>query len=294
MPPLLTIATVIKPPAPGFDKTRESVLREFGECRDVEWLVKIKDGKLKIEEREETGNSNFQSSIFNYQFSLREIRTDDTGVFDGMNQAFEMAKGEWILFLNAGDWLAKGMGAAFREAVARHAQADFFFFEGVTVDAGDGREFLREAPDSLSLRDFLQRVPVLHPCLVVRRSVLRNLAFDTRMDLAADFDLMVRLVAGSYAGVHIPRIGAFVLSGGLSEQYRIRARRQAARSLLRNGPGGRFRFSVGAGFLRFLGIHFLIVGLIRKIPFLQRRARARSGGKPAGTYEEEFGGSRSR
>lgn len=292
---LLTIATVIKPPAPGFEKTRESVVREFGDADDVEWLVKIKEGRLKIEEdkfeikdgkfkmeeREETGSSNFQSSIFNlqssifnYQFSLREIRADDTGVFDGMNQAVEAARGEWILFLNAGDWLAVGVGKVLREAIHAYPKADFLYFDGITVDAVDGREFPRPAPDSLTLRDFLRRAPILHPCLVVKRELLKRLPFDSRLDLAADFDLMLKLVSGGKTGQRLPRPGAYVVSGGLSEQYRVRARRQAIGSLWKHAPGLGFRISVLWSFLRFLVLHFVIVYLIRPIPFLRKSAQA--------------------
>lgn len=42
MPPLLTIASVIKPPAPGFDKTVASVQREFAGAEDFEFLIKVK------------------------------------------------------------------------------------------------------------------------------------------------------------------------------------------------------------------------------------------------------------
>jgi hypothetical protein len=308
VPPLLTIASVIKPPAPGFDKTRQSLLREFAGCRDVEWVIKIKDGRGEIEDgrwgMEDGGSAtddvslgtpepgsevlNFQSSIFNLQSPIREIRADDTGVFDGMNQAVAAAKGEWILFLNAGDWLAKGMGKALRNALVRHDGADFLYFDGVTVDAADGREFLRRAPDVLTLRDFRHRAPVLHPCLVVRRALLEAAPFDLRHDLAADFDLMVRLVAQGRRGVRVALVGAFVVSGGLSEQGRLRARWQAARSQLRHGRGIGHALGVLAAHARFLVMHALIVGLVRRIPALRRRARARSGGRPAGTYAGEF------
>lgn len=295
---ILSVISVIKPPAAGFEKTRESVMREFGGADDVEYVIKeYSPGKSEM------GPSPDPSSPFglrrtssdidiDFDFDqdsdisgIRVIRAPDTGVFDGMNQAIGASRGDWLLFLNAGDWLAVGLGKALREAVSAHPEADFLYLDGVTVDAHDGREFLRKAPDALTLGDFLHRAPVLHPCLVVRRGVMDHYTFDTGLDLAADFDLMVRLVTDGKRGIHLSRVGAFVVSGGLSEQGRLRARWQAVRSQLRHGRGTGHALRVLAAHARFLFMHAAIVGIVRRIPVLQRRARARSGGMPAGTYK---------
>ncbi|MCC5841393.1 MAG: hypothetical protein JJT96_14850 [Opitutales bacterium] len=283
--PLLSILTVIKPPAEGMATTLASVEREFGEAGDAEFIVKewIPDG----DDRGEPALAAVEAGAG--RLMRRCLRAPDGGVFHGMNQALAAATGDWIVFLNAGDWFADGAAAAFREATTRHPGADYLYFDGVTVDARDGREFLRQAPDTVRLNDFLHRVPILHPCLFVRRTVLVRLGLDPAIDLAADFDLMVRLVAGGYPGRRIPRIGAFIVSGGLSEQRRVRAFRQANRSLRRNAPTLAFRLRLLAAFLRFLLIHTLIVYVIRPLPFLRRRARARTGGQPAGTYSGKTG-----
>ena len=289
---LLSIASVIKPPAPGFERTHASVFREFGRAQDVEFLIKeyspsqIKS-RSKSDPRQSKSLAHFHSDNdfdIDGKLEVRVLRSPDSGVFDGMNQAIDAARGEWMLFLNAGDWLARGIGDALRAALGNHEKTDFLYFDGVTVDADDGREFLRKAPDVLTLRDFFNRAPVLHPCLCVRRSLLEAFKFNTTFDLAADFDLMVRLVEANKKGVHIAHVGAFVLSGGLSEKFRIQARRQAKQSLLCHGHGWRNDVAVRYAFFRFLVRHFLIVGLIQRIPALQKRAHARSGGMPAGTY----------
>ena len=95
---------------------------------------------------------------------------------------------------------------------------------------------------------------------------------------------MVRLVSDHVALTHIPILGAFVISGGLSEQLRIRARTQATRSLWHHRRSLVEGLRIGVAYLKFLILHFTIVGIIHKVPALQRRAQRHTGGQPAGTY----------
>lgn len=274
---LLSIITVIKSPAEGFEKTYESVLREFGDYDDVEYLIKEWDA---VEEWSETPSADSAAQ----RLSIRKVRGKDSAVFDAMNQCIPAARGQWILFLNAGDWLAKGLGAQLHEAIQSATECDYIYCDGVTVDAEDGREFLRQAPEALQLSHFLHHAPVLHPCLIVKRSYLEQHLFDLNYDLAADYALMVELVASGQKGRHLPVVAAFILSGGLSEQRRVRGKRQALRSLLHNAPSLKFKVLSSAAYLRFLCRHLLIVYGIRSFGPLRRWAKSRSGGQPSGTY----------
>lgn len=260
--PLLTIASVIKPPALGFDKTVASVRREFAGAADIEFFVKVKDG---------AGDC---GSAFDFDFpcdlDARVICLADAGVFDGMNQALAAATGDWILFLNAGDWLESGFADAFRAAVQAHPDADFLCFDGLTVDAADGRAFKRTVPEVLEFSSFLRRMPVLHACLLIRTAVLRDLRFETRFDLAADFALLIRLVAENRPWARIPFVAAAMVSGGLSEQQRIRARWQATIALWRHFPAFSQRLATAFAFLRYTTLHLIITYLIRPIPPLRR------------------------
>ena len=274
---LLSIITVIKSPAEGFEKTYDSVLREFGGCDDVEYLIKEWDATAEWTE-------SIQSDENAHGLTIRKVHGNDSGVFDGMNQSIAAAKGKWVVFLNAGDWLAKGFGAKCLEFLKAHASCDFIYCDGVTVDAEDGREFLRCAPDDLQLSDFLHYAPILHPCLLVKRSFLTQRLFDLRYDLAADFDLMVELVARGLIGMRLSMVGSFILSGGLSEQRRVRGKRQALSSLLSNAPNLGFKVKSYAAYLRFLCRHLLIVYGVRPFSPLRRWAKSRTGGQPSGTY----------
>jgi hypothetical protein len=274
---VLSIITVVKSPVEGFEKTYASVLQEFGNLNGVEYLIKEWNA---VEEWSETSGDDSNAPRLN----IRKIRGKDSGVFDGMNQSVTAAQGEWILFLNAGDWLAKGFGDLLHEAIQSATECDYIYCDGVTVDADDGREFLRKAPESLRLPHFLHCAPVLHPCLIVKKSYLEQHLFNLDYDLAADYALMVELVASGAKGRHLPVVAAFILSGGLSERARIRGKRQALTSLLRNAPDLGFKIRSVLAFCRFMCRHILIVYGVRSFGPLRRWAKSRTGGQPAGTY----------
>lgn len=271
MPPLLTIASVIKPPAQGFDKTVASVQREFAEAEDLEFLIKVKSPPPQ-----QSGSGSLSGSGLGHcndflEDYARIMESPDAGVFDGMNQALAAAKGEWILFLNAGDWLEPGFANAFRAAVAAHPQADYLTFHGCTVDACDGRSFQRLVPEQLRFSDFLKKTPVLHPCFIVRTPVLRQYGMETHFTMAADFSLMVRMVADNRPGVAVDHFAASMISGGISNRNRLKARWQATQALIRHGGSAPFKRSRALfSYLRYLLMHILIYHGIRRIPWLRQ------------------------
>lgn len=256
----LSIITVYKDPGSDLTKTEDSVLREFGSSREVECIQKEWGSEPELAE----SNKQLEGS-----FPCRHIRGRDAGVFDGMLQALGYATGEWVLFLNAGDWLAAGFAKRFEEALEGTDDCAFLYFDGMTVDCQDGRAFLRQAPDDLRLEHFYHRNPVLHPCLVVRRAVMEAYGYDLDLNLAADFDLVVRLVSNGVASKHIPFVGAYVLSGGLSEKCRMRAKWQALRSLLRQRKNSLEAVKIVLSFFRFLALHALIQ-VVHRLPFLRK------------------------
>lgn len=256
----LSIITVYKDPGSDLTTTEDSVLREFGSSRDIEYIQKEWSPEPELTE------SNKQ---IGGKLPCRHIRGRDAGVFDGMMQALGYATGEWVLFLNAADWLAEGFAGHFEEILGGAEDYGFLYFNGMTVDCQDGRSFSRQAPERLRLQDFYHFNPVLHPCLIVRRTVMEVYGYNLKLNLAADFDLVVRMVSNRVPSKHIPFVGAYVLSGGLSEKSRMRAKWQAMNSLLRQRESGRDTVSIVVSFFRFLVLHACIK-VIHRLPFFRR------------------------
>ena len=63
------------------------------------------------------------------------ISEPDRGQSHGLNKGFQLARGEWILWLNADDYLMPGVMGIFANATAKHPLADFFYGHVRFVDA---------------------------------------------------------------------------------------------------------------------------------------------------------------
>lgn len=99
----LSIITINYNNAHGLQRTLDSVARQF--FADLEYIVvdgNSKDDSLKclsvFEEKWNAGISRVGT--------FRWISEPDTGIYNAMNKGIRMAKGDYCLFLNSGDYLA--------------------------------------------------------------------------------------------------------------------------------------------------------------------------------------------
>ena len=128
------------------------------------------------------------------------IREPDSGIYDAMNKALAAAKGDYIVFLNAGDTfhaadtLARVDALLVPEVVARRPAV--IYGETDIVDAS-GR-FLRhrrlKAPARLTWRSFASGMLVCHQSFYARTDIAREHPYDLRWRFSADYDWCIRLM----------------------------------------------------------------------------------------------------
>ena len=155
----------------------------------------------------------------------------DSGIYDAMNKASALARGQWLFFLNAGDAFADPQVLAdVAQAIAAQPQVDIVFGDVLYVGAGGVRRkrFHWVTPRRLLFGD------LCHQAVFVRRSLFQRIGpFDASLRWNADFDWFIRAVrAGArlhYLHRDIARFddaGAHVQAGARSEAERdtVRAR----------------------------------------------------------------------
>ena len=132
--------------------------------------------------------------------AARFVSEPDGGLYDGMNKAVARARGDYVLFLNSDDALAA-------PDVLRHVQAELAahapdFAYGATARRDDeGREHVARRT---SLKAVLQRMPFCHNSVLIRRKVFLALGgHDTAFPVAADYDLVLRMVDAGYQGLRL-------------------------------------------------------------------------------------------
>ncbi len=180
----LSIITINYNNLAGLQKTIESVVSQT--FRDFEWIVidgGSVDGSRELIER--------YTNSFSYWVS-----EPDKGIYNAMNKGIVVAKGDYLLFLNSGDWLCDEM--ALERSFSHHptkdiVYGDLFFVENNSV-IGE-----RRYPKELSLRFFYQST-ICHNASFIRRELFQKELYDEHYRIASDwvFFLKQALINASF------------------------------------------------------------------------------------------------
>lgn len=127
----------------------------------------------------------------------RVISAPDSGLYDAMNKGAQAARGDYLLFLNSDDSLASDDILNFAADRLGATKPDFLY--GSTLRRHEDGSETREK--RMSLHAILQRMPFCHNSVFLKRDVFLALGgHDTQFRVAADYDLMLRLLGDGYKG----------------------------------------------------------------------------------------------
>jgi glycosyltransferase involved in cell wall biosynthesis len=150
---------------------------------------------------------NTMSIVRQYEAGItRWLSEPDTGLYDAMNKGLQMATGDYVWFLNAGDTLQHSDTVARLVAVAENSgMPDILYGETDLVDSGGQLIAARrlKAPAQLTWKSFRFGMLVCHQSFIVRRTLapLYNLQYR----YSADFDWCIRCMkaAANIVNTHL-------------------------------------------------------------------------------------------
>jgi glycosyltransferase len=131
---------------------------------------------------------------------LKVLSEPDAGIYDGMNKGARLARGEWLLFLQADDWLPQGTLQTYLDSIGSNSDAQVICGGAEAVKReGDGWKcvwFVSEDQDKeLSLENIALGEPMINARLI-RRDVFHALGgFSLEYKLASDRDFLLRAAA---------------------------------------------------------------------------------------------------
>lgn len=198
--PLVSVITVVKNAQDFLEETVESVVCQT--YPHVEYIVidgASTDGTMGI--------------IRKYEARISVLLSEpDNGVYDAMNKAVLVARGEWINFMNAGDSFADN-NVIEKAVEVFDDNSDLVFGDAYIFDANMTQ--LVKADFSKNL--FLE-TPFCHQSLFTRRDVLRECCFNTTYLVLADYDFILRCYFEGRAFQHINIPVAKYRLGGMSKK----------------------------------------------------------------------------
>jgi len=151
----------------------------------------------------------------------RFIREKDDGPYDAMNKGIRAAHGDVVGILNADDRYTDGNVLSSVAEAMEASGADVAWGDLWYVDRNDTAKKVRVWRSSPYAPGIFKKgwMPP-HPTFFVRREVYEKFgAFDTSFRIAADYELMLRLLAREgVRGVYIPKVLVKMRTGGLSNR----------------------------------------------------------------------------
>lgn len=209
---IVSIVTVNLNNAAGLAKTLDSVAAQT--FRDFEHIVidgGSTDGSIEL----------LRARADHLAYWVSE---PDAGVYPAMNKGWRAARGEYVLFLNSGDWLASTSVVA---AMLDGASEDIVYGDFLRPDGRGGTRY-HSQPATMQLARYLDW-GYCHQSIFYRRALLGRMGgYDERLSIVADWDLTVRALLAGCSTRHRDVAVAYYEAGGLSaaNKDRIAAERQ--------------------------------------------------------------------
>lgn len=159
------------------------------EYRDFEHIIvdgASSDNTLEVARKNATPN-------------LRILSERDRGLYDAMNKGLRLARGQYVIFLNAGDAFHNRYTLSlYAAAISR--DMDIIYGETEIVDAQ--RNILgprhKRIPDVLTPESWLDGMLICHQAFMVRRSIAPE--YDLKWKYSADYEWTLKCIRATTPG----------------------------------------------------------------------------------------------
>ena len=149
----------------------------------------------------------------------------DEGIYDAMNKGLTQASGDYILYMNAGDFFP---AADTLEQIVRRchlaelpsAELPAVLYGLTDIVDGDGHFLCHrrlQPPPRLTWRSFRHGMLVCHQAFYARTDLAKNLQYDTRYRYSADVDWCIRVMREAER-TGLPLVGVGMVVANYTEE----------------------------------------------------------------------------
>jgi glycosyltransferase involved in cell wall biosynthesis len=256
----LTIITINYNNYQGLQKTVMSVLGQT--FNDYDYIV--------IDGNSTDGSKTFLISISNTNFSYTS--EPDLGIYNAMNKGIKMAKGDYLLFLNSGDYL---YNIDVLLKVSHYFTYNKSFMSGHLNYIKESKDVIREHPEKLSF-SYLINNSLSHPSTFIKKKMFESYGlYNEENKIVSDWEFFFKAIAlNGESFVKMPFIITVFDNSGLSSNSENQSLvKSEQKKVLQHYLGTVFNSELDSFiFNQFLNptkrIRFLMI--IEKNPFLRK------------------------
>ncbi len=263
--PVVSIITVVKNDITHIEETILSVLNQtYG---NVEYVVvdgASTDGTLEVIKK-------YQKYIDLW------VSEPDKGVCYGFNRGVDLVTGNWVEFLNSGDFLYNNTVLA---DIFSGKKIDSDGVYGSMVGCVDGRRVLVEAHEKVE-ENAWEGMKLIHETLFVKAEIMKKFKFDTRYMVSCDGDFVLKCVAGGYKFTKVNVVVYEAHAQGFSAKHWLVARKENWQITRKYFPGLRTDLFHLQGLVYFVVFRFFkrVMSAVGVYNFLKRYYRRWFGDK---------------
>ena len=220
---LFSIITVTYNAVEWLERTIQSVISQS--YTNIEYIIidgNSTDGTLDI--------------IKKYRSSIAQcISEPDGGLYDAMNKGLNLATGDYVWFINAGDMLySENTVQEIVNMLDGKNLPDIVYGETQIVDAQGSLLAMRrlKAPEKLSWRSFNMGMLVCHQSFLVKKAIAPN--YDLKYVFTADYDWCIRCMKRANTIFNTHLILSQFLEAGISAANRKEALKERYRIMCEN------------------------------------------------------------
>ncbi|MEP7269825.1 MAG: glycosyltransferase family 2 protein [Saprospiraceae bacterium] len=155
------------------------------------------------------------------QIITKWLSEKDKGVYNAMNKGIEMASGEYILFLNAGDTFYNS--SILRTIKMRHKNEDILYGNAVFVNKDGSFKSPRHKslPSELNWKSFKNGMVVCHQALLVKRIIAPHYLLQYK--ITSDLDWAIRALKKAQSVKNLNLTISNFQFGGMSDSQKKEA-----------------------------------------------------------------------
>ena len=203
----ITVITIAFNEEKNIAKTVESVLSQTSS--DFEYIICDGNSADKTVEIARSYGDEFAKK--GVKFTVNSER--DKGIYDGMNKGIELAFGDYIYFLNAGDWFySDDIIESVVNAASSNSEPDFLYGDVAMVERG---VVTVSKGDDNSLAEGMS---ISHQAVFSSTELMKQNKFKLEYKIAADYDFLLSQKLQEKSFVNINATVAYFATDGLSTQ----------------------------------------------------------------------------
>ncbi len=187
----ISVATVIWNPGDLLQRTLDSVAEQ--DYDNVEHV--IVDGRSKDNTLVRLHQYQEQNSLRAKRREINMLSEPDNGLYDAMNKAINMATGDYLVFLNAGDKFHSVHTLS--DVAACAAEHPAVIYGNTDIVDGEGTFLCKrhlQPPAELNWKSFRHGMLVCHQAFFARTDIAKKTPYNLKYRFSADFDWCIRIM----------------------------------------------------------------------------------------------------